>query len=617
MFSGPSLSGVDPGAPSPTAPFHRRTPPSPGLRTHHRRSTIPMPLSSPDPTEFSSSEDGDATAAAVSSSGDEDRSDFISDVAICSRYSPLLVLTNSVQEDIVTSECSNSAISSASSTILPTTAVLLCQESTAAVVLEEDRTNLVRSESVNSISYPSLDGPSPVSTGVRQGGGASMGEAEQAISTVSPLCSSQPECVKIPVSVPLTMGEDLVSVKGSDVVETNWAAPLHAVAGSGGSQNFIDDGEALNPVVNADDNHRSCHNMAGSVFLPSVHSASDDVLPLLSTLRQCDHLLVGSHKQVGDGTLFDSSFPMLGGSMGRVGDGLVSEEGRVSPVAREALRPQPADGLRQPPWFPVDPVISVEGDDGHHGRPLLSGVDPGAPSPMAPFHRRTPPSPGFRTHHRRSTVPMPLSSPNPAEFSSSEDGYATAAAVSSSEDEDRSDFISDVAISLRYSPLLVLTNSVQEDIVTSECSNSATSSASSTISPTTAVLLCQESIAAVVLEEDRTNLVRSESVNSISYPSLDGPSPVSAGVRQGVVLPSERLNRPYPRDVVEIHRAAPLHAVAGSGGSQSFIDVGEALTPSVIADDAQHLCCDKACSDFMPSFQTASVDVQPLLSTLR
>ncbi|GAB2278813.1 hypothetical protein Dimus_013487 [Dionaea muscipula] len=41
---------------------------------------------------------------------------------------------------------------------------------------------------------------------------------------------------------------------------------------------------------------------------------------------------------------------------GVVGGGMVSEEGQVSPVAREALRLQPADGLRQPPLSPVEPV---------------------------------------------------------------------------------------------------------------------------------------------------------------------------------------------------------------------------------------------------------------------
>ncbi|GAB2302711.1 hypothetical protein Dimus_036706 [Dionaea muscipula] len=41
--------------------------------------------------------------------------------------------------------------------------------------------------------------------------------------------------------------------------------------------------------------------------------------------------------------------------VGRVGDGMVSEEGRVSPVAREALRPRLLEGLRSPPrhwWTP-------------------------------------------------------------------------------------------------------------------------------------------------------------------------------------------------------------------------------------------------------------------------
>ncbi|GAB2302438.1 hypothetical protein Dimus_036449 [Dionaea muscipula] len=47
--------------------------------------------------------------------------------------------------------------------------------------------------------------------------------------------------------------------------------------------------------------------------------------------------------------------------------GLVSEEGRVMPGAREALRPQPTDGLRQPSSTPVEPASVVEGD-GHVAR---------------------------------------------------------------------------------------------------------------------------------------------------------------------------------------------------------------------------------------------------------
>ncbi|GAB2270691.1 hypothetical protein Dimus_005562 [Dionaea muscipula] len=44
------------------------------------------------------------------------------------------------------------------------------------------------------------------------------------------------------------------------------------------------------------------------------------------------------------------------------GNGLVSEEGRVSPVAGQAVRPQPTDGLWQPPSASVEPMI-VGGDE--------------------------------------------------------------------------------------------------------------------------------------------------------------------------------------------------------------------------------------------------------------
>ncbi|GAB2270699.1 hypothetical protein Dimus_005570 [Dionaea muscipula] len=45
------------------------------------------------------------------------------------------------------------------------------------------------------------------------------------------------------------------------------------------------------------------------------------------------------------------------------GGGLVGEEGRVLPLAREALRPQPTYGLRQPSSASVEPVSVVEGED--------------------------------------------------------------------------------------------------------------------------------------------------------------------------------------------------------------------------------------------------------------
>ncbi|GAB2286330.1 hypothetical protein Dimus_020747 [Dionaea muscipula] len=46
---------------------------------------------------------------------------------------------------------------------------------------------------------------------------------------------------------------------------------------------------------------------------------------------------------------------------------MVSEEARVVPEVREALRPQPTDGLRQPSSAPVEPVIVVESRGGQDG----------------------------------------------------------------------------------------------------------------------------------------------------------------------------------------------------------------------------------------------------------
>ncbi|GAB2296282.1 hypothetical protein Dimus_030407 [Dionaea muscipula] len=79
---------------------------------------------------------------------------------------------------------------------------------------------------------------------------------------------------------------------------------------------------------------------------------------------------------VGGGVEQPASVEIGAGGEGGVGahaidtpaDGFVREEVRVSPTARGALRPQPNDGLWQPPSSPVEPVSkSVEKDKGIHG----------------------------------------------------------------------------------------------------------------------------------------------------------------------------------------------------------------------------------------------------------
>ncbi|GAB2303561.1 hypothetical protein Dimus_037548, partial [Dionaea muscipula] len=92
------------------------------------------------------------------------------------------------------------------------------------------------------------------------------------------------------------------------------------IQGWGGAQSTIDAGEVLTPAMVPD--------------VVQFHG-SDKVSRSLDVLSSC----VTSH--VGGEVVNERA-------TGRVGDGMVSEEGRVSSAAREALRPQHTEWLRQP-----------------------------------------------------------------------------------------------------------------------------------------------------------------------------------------------------------------------------------------------------------------------------
>ncbi|GAB2296359.1 hypothetical protein Dimus_030480 [Dionaea muscipula] len=82
------------------------------------------------------------------------------------------------------------------------------------------------------------------------------------------------------------------------------------------------------------------------------------------------HVLVGSSLCVAGGSVTAGATTWLSGRSnfeGVVGGGMVSEEGRVLPMAREALRPQPIDGLRQPSSASVVPVSVVDSGGGQDG----------------------------------------------------------------------------------------------------------------------------------------------------------------------------------------------------------------------------------------------------------
>ncbi|GAB2294972.1 hypothetical protein Dimus_029162 [Dionaea muscipula] len=133
--------------------------------------------------------------------------------------------------------------------------------------------------------------------------------------------------------------------------------------------------------------------------------------------------------------------------------------------------------------------------------------------------------------HRSSPSAMPLSSPDPAEVSSSEEEEATVVAVSTSEEEDHADLEGRLLVSLNFFKSLSIPE--QSDSVVG--STSAASSDSSTISPTTVVLLCQDAIAAGGPVGGGLKLTRADSVSSVSSPFV-GCHSVSDGLQQLVIV---------------------------------------------------------------------------------
>ncbi|GAB2278843.1 hypothetical protein Dimus_013517, partial [Dionaea muscipula] len=338
----PHCRGLTRGSPSPAEPHFRWGPPSPGLRKHRRRTPSPLLLSSPDPAEVSSSENGEATVEAVSASEDEDHAGLGGG----RMDSALFFKATSFPEESDRSEGSARVASSNSSTISPTTAVLLCQTAIDAGGADVGRLKLARADSVDSVSSPSVGGCPLVSDGARlevADGDGGQGCADLVLDSVSLNCISPP-AQRAP-----SVCESLMVREGLE----------HTVADCADAPSIVMAGVSLTSFRDV---------IAGQgVSCDKVSPSSDCLIYSDTAMAGGEVIMVVQPKTVGSkllgvaGTVCDSSIPSIGVSTGRVGDGLVSEVGRVSPVAREALRPQPTDGLRQPPSSPVDPVIGTEG----------------------------------------------------------------------------------------------------------------------------------------------------------------------------------------------------------------------------------------------------------------
>ncbi|GAB2281351.1 hypothetical protein Dimus_015947 [Dionaea muscipula] len=467
------------GSPSPRPPRFRWGPPSPGTRTRSHKTPSPMLSSSTDSGEVNSSEEGDASEAIVTASEVQDLSDSVDGILVSSLFPDL----SPILEDGGRTGVSSSSISE-SSVLSPTTAVLECQ---AAI-------DAGGCDFVSSLSSSLLGADvSASSKRVALSEVAAIDEVGLEVDVAFSRCSyveglrssTTVSDVAVGASVPHI---PLARHRVEDCGLEGDGLDREFVGGERGSSAAA---AALSPVGSAV--MSPVRSFVGEVPRDKV-SCSFDSLSSLDGAHVSGGAVAlpfGSNLHMAAGPLSNSYYQPIGGLVGRVGDGLVSEEGRVSPAAREALRSQPADGLRQPPSSLVKPVICAEGAGGQDGRspdwrPVFFR---GSPSPRPPRFRWGPPSPGTRTRSHKTPSLMMSSSTDPGEVSSSEEGDDSEAAVTASEGEDLSDLVDGI---LGSSPDHDLNPILEDGGMTGASSSSM--SGSPVLSPSVAVLVCQAAI---------------------------------------------------------------------------------------------------------------------------
>ncbi|GAB2288111.1 hypothetical protein Dimus_022455 [Dionaea muscipula] len=337
------------GSPSPPSTFHRRPAPSLGPRARHLRSPSPLLCSSADLAEVSSSEEEDHSEAGVTSSEAEDSGDEEGKLFLY----PVSILSPIVEENEIRLGYDGDRLDS-----FPVTALISPLEMEPSSV--EDLVLVVDI--------------CPPCCGSKEFLSSSMAD----VPTVQRLLGRDSMDSPSSTMAPMHAGSGLRSMKGR----------VHAPAAAGVSTDVGEQSSAACGQTQAP-------SASVSSWLPS--GVSDPSVAALVGGGEVIKAVQGFGRmgsvQLGD--TVHSCVPLLPlccDSIGLCGGGLVSEEARVSPVAREALRSQPTDGLRQPPSSPVVP----------------------------------------------SSTPLLLTL-NPEYSSSSEVGDSTEAAVSSTEDEDRLD----------------------------------------------------------------------------------------------------------------------------------------------------------------------------------
>ncbi|GAB2283820.1 hypothetical protein Dimus_018307 [Dionaea muscipula] len=282
------------------------------------------PLSGPalDPEKACSPADGFVSEGASSSMEAEECSD-LGDCLLDS--SPLLILSP-IPEELGLSEVSSSPISG-SSTLSPATAVLLCHD---AIV---DGGQLQVSSLASSCLGAGIGGLD-----------AEVGEASrEAFGVVDGLFDDDGDRGGVDLSVGGALA-DGVEQTASEVAM--------------GAAMVVMSGEAQAFVPSSDDIQNTAKGAGGAVaYAGSLGEFSVVVesVPPAQSVNPSIAVILGNCMSVPESDPHDvilshSLTPLLVADLCRNdGGGMVREEGRDPPVAKEAVRPQPADGLRQLP----------------------------------------------------------------------------------------------------------------------------------------------------------------------------------------------------------------------------------------------------------------------------
>ncbi|GAB2276076.1 hypothetical protein Dimus_010815 [Dionaea muscipula] len=213
-------------------------------------------------------------------------------------------------------------------------------------------------------------------------GEASDGELEEGVSSVQGLGLASVNLADASEQLPLTMASAMsaaADVYGGPVMEDDLGGGSLGCGGSGSVDEALGGGStaAGGVLCPAFDQLMSS---SSQVLLLTEHavSGSGDFVSLdgcidCPSVGEC-HLLPDSVRSGECNVVSAAAIPMravaeFSGKDGMVREegsrcfihdgGLVSEEDMVTPVARAAVRPQPTDGLRQPPASSVKPAVVV------------------------------------------------------------------------------------------------------------------------------------------------------------------------------------------------------------------------------------------------------------------